>query len=562
MKKVFLLFILLIGFHQPLLAEELESDHCEQISSNTLICTNQQGYAYEKKIEGQNMDIETIEREKEKRNKQKKYKKNKEILSNILQNDTQKNLYLQHFPKQTDLIFYKGERVNFNIDVSDINPEYVIFYYDLDDKEPFLTDCNIQDCSNKIRLNVTYNSSSENALNILVKTKNGFYDTVKWNVTVKENLASEDKSYIKERYPAEGQVDAEINSGKEFKIKAHDDNGNLWKIELYKDDELVKDTGDSCNNKTDCSLSKYMKFDRFDIGEIKAKILVRINEDTYRTKIIKWKPNIVRDYYQDITLPKEKAKKALEEKKRLKKQGLQEAESYKKEAEKYKQKKKKIIGSIVVIGGIMFFLKILFDKFSPYISNHLREKARKCEEELRRQKLEEEREEREKLKEEAREKKRKEMEAKLKEKEELDKQLALIEEEEKIKAEIELEKELKITKELEKQSELIRKNAEQKRQDRAEQEEHGINFAKKMKGVFDEKDEKILKKKTTKKATKKTTKKNPKSEKTTQPKKTTKNVALKDDKKNKIAKKPSAKKKSKKKSEKNNEKEDKNNDKK
>ena len=92
------------------------------------------------------MDIETIEREKEKLNKQKKYKKNKEILSNILQNDTQKNLYLQHFPKQTDLIFYKGERVNFNIDVSDINPEYVIFYYDLDDKEPFLTDCNIQDC--------------------------------------------------------------------------------------------------------------------------------------------------------------------------------------------------------------------------------------------------------------------------------------------------------------------------------------------------------------------------------------------------------------------------------
>ena len=381
-------------------------------------------------------------------------------------------------------------------------------------------------------------------------------------MTVKENLASEDKYYIKERYPAEGQVDAEINSGKEFKIKAHDDNGNLWKIELYKDDELVKDTGDSCNNKTDCSLSKYMKFDRFDIGEIKAKILVIINEDTYRTKIIKWKPNIVRDYYQDITLPKEKAKKALEEKKRLKKQGLQEAESYKKEAEKYKQKKKKIIGSIVVIGGIMFFLKILFDKFSPYISNHLREKARKCEEELRRQKLEEEREEREKLKEEDREKKRKEMEAKLKEKEELDKQLAIIEEEEKIKAEIELEKELKITKELEKQSELIRKNAEQKRQDRAEQEEHGINFAKKMKGVFDEKDEKILKKKTTKKATKKTTKKNPKSEKTTQPKKTTKNVALKDDKKNKIAKKPSAKKKSKKKSEKNNEKEDKNNDKK
>ena len=111
MKKVFLLFILLIGFHQPLLAEELESDPCEQISSNTLICTNQQGYAYEKKIEGQNMDIETIEREKEKRNKQKNTKRIKKYSAISFKTIPKKISIYNIFQNKQTLFFIKAREL-------------------------------------------------------------------------------------------------------------------------------------------------------------------------------------------------------------------------------------------------------------------------------------------------------------------------------------------------------------------------------------------------------------------------------------------------------------------
>ena len=180
-------------------------------------------------------DIKEIEqrkvlKEEEKRialekQKQDEQEKKKKVLQDIFNYKTQKNLYLDRYPEEINLIVHKGEEVSFGLNTDKINPRYVVFYFN-EEAAPYVTDCNKEDCSN-IEFGAAFPHVGEEFVNAVVQTKTGMYDKIVWNVNVKENFSSIDKSYIADQIPEKEIVDVQINNNEWFKIGAHDDNGNL-----------------------------------------------------------------------------------------------------------------------------------------------------------------------------------------------------------------------------------------------------------------------------------------------------------------------------------------------
>ena len=473
------------------------------------------------------IQVSESQENKEKRLSQ---EKNKKILQKILTQEKQKNLYLSHTPTVTDLIAVKNEKIRFTINTEKIDPKYVIFYFSED--KPHVTDCSQENCSS-----VTFTANFKHApqtdnLTLLVQTKTGMYDKIVWNIETQQYR----KSYIQEYSPEEKDFGIEIDDSKTFTIKAHDDNSNLWKIILFQDYKKIADTGEKCYNTTHCSLSHTVHFDRFDIEQIYA--VIHTNFSKYLSiKSIVWKPKIVKDYYQEITLPKlqeaeERNRKELEQEaeKRIlaeKQKKLQEEQREQELNAKLRREARKKKGRDIILGFTYFlfftgFLLLLYKKRYAIQSLYQRWKINRLKEaEAKRKKqiiLEKEEEKRRKEAE-----KQKVLEAELarqqklqQEADELNKKLKAIEEEEKLKAKIEIEKQEKIRKEKERIKQLEDEALERRKKELQAQDEHGLKFAKTVKDMFVEdlkklEEETKPKKKKATSAKKSTQKKKPKS---------------------------------------------------
>ena len=403
----------------------------------------------------------------------------KDILQDVLEHSTQKNLYFSHFPKEKDIHAHYQEELRFSVDVSNIEPEYIIFY-EKRGKFIEIKDCRESQCQN-VSFNYDYNLSTngrKDVINILIKTKNGFYDKMTWYVDTRYS----DMSYVEKMTPKENNFSVEINNKQKFEINAHDNKGNLWQIDLYKDDEKISGTGESCRHKTQCSFSDYITFDRFDIGEVRAVITIKIDDffAEYKEEVIIWKPNIVKDYYQEVTLPKQKLEaeeRAIEEKNQmLIAQSKQKKEVY----TKYVMN----IIIILILGTILYLSRHKIISF--FRNQKLKSEQKTKEKALEAERLEKERQEaEEKRQEEQVEQER--LQAELERRKELEKRakkLQELEEEKRIEAQIEIEKQEKIRKEKERIKKLDDEASDRRRREREEGDAHLLNLAKTVKEMF------------------------------------------------------------------------------